>query len=98
MARRERDEPAVQLQPLPIARRESDYKATSKYQALKEERSRPLWDAIKRRVPNIEEEGVCKVVQVGTPLTHKRFLRRHRGNYGPAIAAGNSFRYSDRLH
>ena len=29
------------------------------------------------------------MVQVGTPLTHKRFLRRYRGNYGPAIAAGN---------
>jgi phytoene dehydrogenase-like protein len=24
---------------------------------------------------------------VGTPLTHERFLRRHRGTYGPAIAA-----------
>ena len=67
----------------------SSYRRNEAYQALKEERSRPLWDAIKRRVPNIEEEGVCKVVQVGTPLTHKRFLRRHRGNYGPAIAAGN---------
>lgn len=25
---------------------------------------------------------------VGTPLTHERFLRRHRGAYGPAIRAG----------
>ena len=24
---------------------------------------------------------------VGTPLTHARFLRRHRGTYGPAISA-----------
>jgi phytoene dehydrogenase-like protein len=24
---------------------------------------------------------------VGTPLTHERFLRRHRGSYGPAISA-----------
>jgi hypothetical protein len=24
---------------------------------------------------------------VGTPLTHERFLRRHRGTYGPAISA-----------
>jgi phytoene dehydrogenase-like protein len=23
-----------------------------------------------------------------TPLTHKRFLRRHMGSYGPAIEAG----------
>jgi phytoene dehydrogenase-like protein len=25
---------------------------------------------------------------IGTPLTHARFLRRHQGTYGPAIAAG----------
>jgi len=25
---------------------------------------------------------------IGTPLTHERFLRRHRGSYGPAIKAG----------
>ncbi len=25
---------------------------------------------------------------MGTPLTHERFLRRHRGSYGPAIKAG----------
>lgn len=30
--------------------------------------------------------AVC--LQVGTPLTHERFLRRHRGSYGPAIRAG----------
>ncbi len=27
---------------------------------------------------------------VGTPLTHERFLRRHRGSYGPAIKAGEA--------
>jgi phytoene dehydrogenase-like protein len=26
---------------------------------------------------------------VGTPLTQARFLRRHRGTYGPAISARN---------
>jgi phytoene dehydrogenase-like protein len=26
---------------------------------------------------------------IGTPLTHERFLRRHRGSYGPAIKAGS---------
>jgi phytoene dehydrogenase-like protein len=25
---------------------------------------------------------------IGTPLTHARYLRRHQGTYGPAIAAG----------
>ena len=28
-------------------------------------------------------------MQVGTPLTHARYLARYRGNYGLAIAAGN---------
>jgi hypothetical protein len=27
-------------------------------------------------------------MQVATPLTHERFLRRSRGSYGPAIKAG----------
>ena len=27
-------------------------------------------------------------LQVGTPLTHRHFLRRHRGTYGPGIKAG----------
>lgn len=25
---------------------------------------------------------------MGTPQTHARYLRRHRGSYGPAIKAG----------
>jgi len=56
------------------------------YQQLKEERAAPMWEAIKRRVPDVEEGVVVR--QIGTPLTHARFLRRHRGNYGLAIAAG----------
>ena len=67
----------------------TSYRRSAAYAALKEERAAPLWAAIERRVPNIRDPGACKVVQVGTPLTHKRFLRRYRGNYGPAIAAGN---------
>ena len=39
-----------------------------------------------RRVPAIHEGLVVR--QIGTPLTHARFLRRHRGNYGLALAAG----------
>ena len=27
-------------------------------------------------------------LQVGTPLTHRQYLRRHRGTYGPGIKAG----------
>ena len=53
-----------------------------------QERAEPMWEAIKRRVPAVEEGVVVR--QVGTPLTHARFLRRHRGNYGLAVAAGGT--------
>jgi len=33
--------------------------------------------------------GAAYPLQVGTPLTHERFLRRHRGSYGPAISAAS---------
>lgn len=56
------------------------------YAKLKEERSQVLWKAIERTIPDIRQR--VDVVQVGTPLTHERFLRRHRGTYGPAVVAG----------
>lgn len=65
-----------------------DTRGNSEYQALKAERAEPIFEAIRRRVPNIRDAII--VEQVGTPLTHARFLRRHRGNYGLAIAAGNA--------
>ena len=61
------------------------------YQALKEERAAPMWEAIMRRVPRIRDG--CVVTQIGTPLTHARFLRRHRGNYGPALPAGGDIEF-----
>lgn len=68
-----------------------NYRSDPKYLELKEERAAPMWEAIKRRVPDIEEGIVVR--QVGTPLTHARFLRRHRGNYGLALAAGGSMEF-----
>lgn len=56
------------------------------YAALKAERSECLWAAIERYIPDIRQRA--KVTLVGTPLTCERFLRRDRGTYGPAIAAG----------
>tara|TARA_B110001452_G_scaffold249077_1_gene236320 strand:- start:136 stop:1983 length:1848 start_codon:yes stop_codon:yes gene_type:complete len=63
----------------------------TEYERLKEERAAPMWEAIKRRVPDVEK-GLA-VRQIGTPLTHARFLRRHRGNYGLALAAGGGFEF-----
>ena len=56
------------------------------YAKLKEERAEVLWKAIERTIPDIRQR--VDVAQVGTPLTHERFLRRHRGTYGPAVVAG----------
>lgn len=47
-----------------------------------------LWRAVERIIPDIRQRAELSFV--GTPLTHERFLRRHRGSYGPAIAAGTA--------
>jgi phytoene dehydrogenase-like protein len=41
--------------------------------------------ALERFIPDVRQRA--ELVLVGTPLTHERFLRRHRGSYGPAISA-----------
>ena len=41
-----------------------------------------LWSAIEEYIPNARERAVKGTVQIGTPLTHERFLRRTRGAYG----------------
>jgi len=56
------------------------------YDTLKHERSRYLWEVLETVIPDIRSRA--EVVQVGTPLTHARFLRRWEGSYGPAIVAG----------
>jgi len=68
-----------------------DTRKDAAYKQLKEERAAPMWEAIKRRCPDIEDGVVVR--QIGTPLTHARFLRRHRGNYGLALAAGGKFEF-----
>ena len=47
-----------------------------------------MWEAIAKRSPLVVP-GASTVELVGTPLTHSRFLKRHRGNYGLAIPAGD---------
>lgn len=49
-----------------------------------------IWKAVERALgPGFRRES-CEVKLVGTPLTHRRFLRRNRGTYGPAIKAGEA--------
>ena len=51
-------------------------------------RAEVMWQALERIIPDVRRRS--EVTLVGTPLTHERFLRRHRGSYGPAIRAGES--------
>ena len=64
---------------------------TEAYKAFKEERARPIFDAIAKRAPDARKSAV--VEQIASPITHARFLRRHEGNYGPAIAAGSGVEF-----
>lgn len=58
------------------------------YLAAKEQAAKPIFDAIARRAPQARPTAL--VTQIASPLTHARFLRRHQGNYGLAIAIGNN--------
>lgn len=57
------------------------------YAELKQKRAEPLWRALERIIPDARQR--VEVELVGTPLTHERFLRCHRGSYGPAISVQN---------
>jgi phytoene dehydrogenase-like protein len=59
------------------------------YEQQKQQRAEVIWKSLERIIPDIRSR--CEVTLVGTPLTHQRFLRRHRGSYSPAIAAGKGF-------
>jgi len=56
------------------------------YAQKKEARSQPLFRALERIIPDLRQRIVLQLI--GTPLTHAHYLRRDRGTYGPAIAAG----------
>ncbi|WP_138497094.1 phytoene desaturase family protein [Nostoc sp. PA-18-2419] len=60
---------------------------SQEYAEQKRSRAEVMWQALERIIPDIRSR--CEVTLVGTPLTHERFLRRHQGSYGPAIAAGS---------
>jgi len=56
------------------------------YEALKEERASRLWRAVEEIIPDVRARA--EVALVGSPSTHKRFLRRTAGTYGPAPVFG----------
>lgn len=59
---------------------------SSEYEALKAERSEFLWRAIERSIPDVRSRVVVDLS--ASPLTHKRFNRRYKGTFGPALRAG----------
>jgi phytoene dehydrogenase-like protein len=59
---------------------------SAEYKAYKRERAQILWDTIERIIPDIKQRVEVEIY--ASPLTHQRFLRRHRGTYGPALKAG----------
>ncbi|NEP18328.1 MAG: FAD-dependent oxidoreductase [Leptolyngbya sp. SIO4C1] len=56
------------------------------YAEKKRQRAEPLFQALEKVIPDLRDRIVVELI--GTPLTHRRFLRRYQGTYGPAIAAG----------
>ena len=63
-------------------------RSSDEYKKMKDEAADFLWSAIEQYVPDARKRAVDGTVQIGTPLTHERFLRRTRGAYGPRVEAG----------
>lgn len=65
------------------------------YEAYKEKRAEVLWKAVERCIPDVRERVEFSII--GSPLAHEAFLRRDRGTYGMAWAAGTSAPYAGML-
>ena len=63
-------------------------RSSDEYKQKKDEAADFLWSAIEEYVPNARDRLVPGTLQIGTPLTHERFLRRSNGAYGPRVVAG----------
>lgn len=62
---------------------------SEEYKKKKEEAADFLWSAIEEYVPDARKRAVPGTVQIASPLTHERFLRRTRGAYGPRVEVGS---------
>jgi hypothetical protein len=61
---------------------------SDEYKRMKEEAADFLWTAVEAYIPDARQRSDKRVEQIGTPLTHERFLRRSFGTYGPRVKAG----------
>lgn len=68
------------------------YNRAPGYTELKEQKAEALWKAVECVIPDVRErvkqEGAISLV--ATPLTHQRYMLRHRGTYGPAPPKGKA--------
>merc|ERR1719498_683769 len=65
------------------------------YEKMKEERAEVLWKAVERCIPDVRSRTEFAII--GSPLAHEAFLRRDRGTYGLAWAAGTSAPFAGKL-
>jgi phytoene dehydrogenase-like protein len=65
-------------------------RGSEEYRKKKKEAADYLWTAVEQYIPDARSRSVTSVEQIGTPLTHARFLRRAKGAYGPRIEAGKA--------
>jgi phytoene dehydrogenase-like protein len=61
---------------------------STEYEAYKEDQTKVLWQAVERCIPDVRERLEFSII--GSPLSHEAFLRRDRGTYSVAWAAGTS--------
>mmetsp|Transcript_22557 Transcript_22557/g.29531 ORF Transcript_22557/g.29531 Transcript_22557/m.29531 type:complete len:591 (+) Transcript_22557:147-1919(+) len=61
---------------------------SEEYKKKKADAADFLWSAVEQYIPDARKRSIKSVEQIGTPLTHERFLRRKNGSYGPRIEAG----------
>lgn len=64
----------------------ADWQRDVNYDLRKRQKAEPLFRALEKVIPDLRQRITLELI--GTPLTHAHYLRRHRGTYGPAIAAG----------
>lgn len=61
---------------------------SEEYEAYKKERVEVLFRAVENAIPDVRDRVEFSII--GSPLAHEAFLRRDRGTYGMAWAAGSS--------
>ena len=68
----------------------ASYSRAKGYNELKEQKAEVLWRAIECVIPDVRQRAKRKgsIVQIGTPLTHRRYNQRFRGTYGPSNSPG----------